>query len=106
MSHREKVWHLIADLGRRGVGSHTVAPPFYRLLWLLGGEYVSVPGISPGRSLDKILADLKAVTGISALEGFEWANLQKFNLANPQGGFIQLTWAQINQSFSGFWQLQ
>jgi hypothetical protein len=34
------------------------------------------------------------------------ANVQKFNLFNPQGGFIQLTWTQITQSFSGYWQLQ
>jgi hypothetical protein len=34
------------------------------------------------------------------------ATTQKFNLSNPQGGFIQLTWTQITQSFSGFWQLQ
>ena len=33
------------------------------------------------------------------------ATTQQFTLANPQGGSIQLTWAQINQSFSGFWQL-
>ena len=31
---------------------------------------------------------------------------QKFNLYNPQGGYIQLTWTQITQSFGGFWQLQ
>ncbi|HEY1381223.1 MAG TPA: C2 family cysteine protease [Gemmataceae bacterium] len=34
------------------------------------------------------------------------ATTQKFNLYNPQGSFIQLTWTQITQSFSGFWQLQ
>jgi hypothetical protein len=33
------------------------------------------------------------------------ATTQKFNLSNPQGGSIQLTWTQITQSFSGFWQL-
>ncbi len=33
------------------------------------------------------------------------ATTQQFTLDNPQGGSIQLTWAQINQSFSGFWQL-
>jgi hypothetical protein len=33
------------------------------------------------------------------------ATTQKFNLSNPQGGFIQLTWTQIVQSFYGYWQL-
>ncbi|HEX4592377.1 MAG TPA: C2 family cysteine protease, partial [Gemmataceae bacterium] len=36
--------------------------------------------------------------------GFD-ATTQRFNLFNPQGGFIQLTWTQITQSFSGFWQM-
>ena len=36
MSHREKVDHLIADLGKRGVSQYTVAPPAFRLLWALG----------------------------------------------------------------------
>ncbi len=31
---------------------------------------------------------------------------QTFNLYNPQGSYIRLTWPQIQQSFSGFWQLQ
>jgi hypothetical protein len=30
---------------------------------------------------------------------------QQFTLDNPQGGSIQLTWTQITQSFSGFWQM-
>jgi hypothetical protein len=34
------------------------------------------------------------------------ATTQKFNLSNPQGGFIQLNWTQINQSFNGIWQRQ
>jgi hypothetical protein len=34
------------------------------------------------------------------------ATTQKFNLSNPQGGSIQLTWTQIVQSFYGYWQLQ
>jgi Family of unknown function (DUF6404) len=36
MTHQQKVDHLIADLGTRGVGPYTVAPPFFRLLWALG----------------------------------------------------------------------
>jgi hypothetical protein len=36
MTHRQKVEHLIADLGKQGVGPYTVAPPFFRLLWALG----------------------------------------------------------------------
>lgn len=38
MTHRQKVECLIVDLGRRGVGAYTVAPPLFRLLWLLGLE--------------------------------------------------------------------
>jgi hypothetical protein len=40
MTHRQKVDHLIAELGQQGVSSHTVAPPLLRLLWALG---LSVP---------------------------------------------------------------
>ena len=36
MTHREKVRHLVADLGNQGVNSFSVAPPLYRLLWLIG----------------------------------------------------------------------
>jgi len=51
------------------------------LLWLLGGEYVSIPGFSVvGKPLDEILELLKTQTHIPRLEGHEWANLQKFNL--------------------------
>jgi uncharacterized protein DUF6404 len=38
MTHRQKVDRLIADLGKRGVGAFTVAPPLFRLLWSLGLE--------------------------------------------------------------------
>ena len=38
MAHRQKVDHLIAELGQQGVGSYTVAPPLFRLLWALGLE--------------------------------------------------------------------
>jgi Calpain family cysteine protease len=34
------------------------------------------------------------------------ATTQKFNLYNPQGSYIQLTWTQITQSFAGYFQLQ
>lgn len=34
------------------------------------------------------------------------AATQKFNLYNPQGSYIQLTWPQITQSFAGYFQLQ
>ena len=56
------------------------------LKWLLEGAYVtSVPGYSvAGRSLDLILNDLKAVTGIPRLEGYEWAVLQDFALAKSK----------------------
>ena len=36
MTHRQKVDRLIADLGQRGVGASTVAPPLFRLMWALG----------------------------------------------------------------------
>jgi hypothetical protein len=36
MTHQQKVDHLIEELGQQGVGSYTVAPPFWRLLWRLG----------------------------------------------------------------------
>ncbi len=38
MTHDEKVQYLIKDLGQKGIGPYTVAPPFYRLLWRLGIE--------------------------------------------------------------------
>ncbi len=38
MDHREKVDHLLDDLGRKGVSRFTTAPPIYRLLWQLGIE--------------------------------------------------------------------
>lgn len=38
MSHRQKVDRLVAELGRQGVSSYTVAPPLFRLLWALGLE--------------------------------------------------------------------
>ena len=36
MTHQEKVDHLIAELGKEGMSSYTVAPPLFRLLWALG----------------------------------------------------------------------
>jgi hypothetical protein len=55
------------------------------LKWLLEGEYVDVPGYSlAGRDLEEILATLTATTGIPVLEGYEWANLQAFNLAKSK----------------------
>ncbi len=51
------------------------------LLWLLGGEYVNVPGYNvTGTPLSEILLKLSSQTFIPQLEGYEWANLQKFNL--------------------------
>jgi hypothetical protein len=54
------------------------------LLWLLGGEYVplpNLPAVTPGVPLDQLLTRLRTTTGISQLEGFEWANLQAFSFA-------------------------
>jgi hypothetical protein len=36
MTHRQKVDHLITELGQQGISSYTVAPPLFRLLWALG----------------------------------------------------------------------
>ena len=36
MTHDEKVARLLQDLGQRGIGRYTIAPPMYRLLWRLG----------------------------------------------------------------------
>ena len=38
MTHAEKVTYLLNDLGQKGIGQYTIAPPFYRLLWRLGIE--------------------------------------------------------------------
>jgi membrane associated rhomboid family serine protease len=38
MTHEEKVAYLLRDLGQKGVGQYTIAPPIYRLLWRLGIE--------------------------------------------------------------------
>ena len=42
MTHEEKVAYLLKDLGQKGIGQYTIAPPIYRLLWRLGIE-VSPP---------------------------------------------------------------
>ncbi len=36
MNHEEKTEYLLKDLGQRGIGKYTIAPPLYRLLWSLG----------------------------------------------------------------------
>lgn len=38
MTHRQKVDHLVTELGQQGISSYTVAPPLFRLLWALGLE--------------------------------------------------------------------
>lgn len=38
MTHDEKINYLLKDLGQRGVGKYTVAPPAFRLLWRMGIE--------------------------------------------------------------------
>jgi hypothetical protein len=38
MTHEQKIEYLLKDLGQRGVGKYTIAPPLYRLLWGLGIE--------------------------------------------------------------------
>ena len=46
MTHREKVAHLMNDLGHRGIHPLTIAPPMYRALWHLGIE-VKPPHFGP-----------------------------------------------------------
>ena len=55
----------------------------------------------------RLLANLAKTGGLLPCKplGYDSAT-QKFNLYNPQGSSIQLTWTQVTQSFSGFWQLQ
>jgi hypothetical protein len=36
MTQRQKVDHLIEELGKQGVDSDTAAPPLFRLFWKLG----------------------------------------------------------------------
>lgn len=38
MTHQQKVCYLLEEMAQRGVSPHRVAPPLYRLLWLLGLE--------------------------------------------------------------------
>lgn len=68
-------------IGDMGLGRRSLL-----LKWLLEGAYVTgVPGYNvAGRSLDSILEDLKTVTRIPRLEGFEWAMLQDYALAKSR----------------------
>ena len=69
------------SVGDMGLGRRSLL-----LKWLLEGAYVTgVPGYSvAGRSLDLILEDLKTVTKIPRLEGYEWAVLQDYALAKSK----------------------
>ncbi|HET7694175.1 MAG TPA: PKD domain-containing protein [Vicinamibacterales bacterium] len=86
-------------VGDMGLGRRSLL-----LKWLLEGAYVTgVPGFTlEGRSLDLILNDLKRVTGIPALEGYEWSNLQEYALAKSKA-FVRVVGAS-NQD-SGFHDL-
>jgi membrane associated rhomboid family serine protease len=55
MTHAEKVAYLLRDLGQKGIGQYTVAPPAYRLLWRLGVE-VRPPHFAPFWSLAAAMA--------------------------------------------------
>ena len=60
------------------------------LLWLLGGEYISLNDFDvQGKPLDEILKQLKTTTKIPRLEGYEWANLQRFNLLKSKA-FVRI----------------
>ena len=51
------------------------------LLWLLSGEYIQIDGYSfNAEPMDRILRKLQSSVGIPALEGYEWSNLQNFNI--------------------------
>lgn len=66
MTHQQKVEHLIEELGHQGVGSYTVAPPLFRLLWTLGLE-IPPPFFLGFRELALLMG-----TFFGVLEGLLW----------------------------------
>jgi len=85
MTHREKVKHFVAEMKKKGVPAFTAAPPFWRLIWLLGfknpppyyesfGTLAAMSGaffgfcVAAAMLLVGQLPALKAI-GISALAG-------------------------------------
>jgi PKD repeat protein len=58
--------------------------------WVLEGRYVKVPGFNLlGKPLPEILRLLRESTKIPRVEGYEWSQLQRFNLAKS-GAFVRI----------------
>jgi PKD repeat protein len=55
------------------------------LKWLLEGEYIDVPGLTPGDDLNGILK----LVQVSALEGYEWSILQENAFASSKA-FVRI----------------
>jgi PKD repeat protein/methionine-rich copper-binding protein CopC len=70
--------------------------------WVLEGRYVSVPGFNlVGRPLSEILRTLREQTKIARVEGYEWAQLQRFNMAKS-GAFVRIKGASdVDSTFHG-----
>ena len=88
-----------ASGGSDAVGDIGLGRRSLLLKWLLEGAYVmGVPGYNlEGRRLDLILADLKTVTGIPLLEGYEWSALQDYALAKSKA-FVRIVGAADQDS--------
>ncbi len=72
------------------------------LKWLLEGEYVILPGNDRslvGADLEQVLSRLRAETKIPALEGYEWAALQRYKISDG-GMFLRV--ADASQASSAF----
>ncbi len=68
------------------------------LLWLLGGDYVQLASYNvKGEPLDVVMETLKHVTLIPKVEGYEWANLQRFNLLKSKA-FLRIAGASSTES--------
>jgi hypothetical protein len=88
MSHRQKVDHLIAKLGQKGVGFYTVAPPIFRLLWVLGLE------VPPSFFLGSRQLALVMGTTFGVLFGLFWGVviwLWQWQREIPAGVAVQIT---------------
>ena len=72
------------------------------LKWLLEGEYVVLPNNDRslvGVDLEQVLARLRTETKIPAVEGYEWAALQRYKLSD---GGMYLRVADASQASSAF----
>ncbi|MGC4081214.1 MAG: Ig-like domain-containing protein [Vicinamibacterales bacterium] len=97
-----------ASGGSDAVGDMGLGRRSLLLKWLLEGAYVTgVPGYTlDGKSLDAILNDLKQVTGIPQVEGFEWSMLQDYNLTKSKAFVRVVGSASTDSSFNGLFVKQ